>query len=1223
MKLIGSYRDSGMLYYVVLQDIKGSSTWYLVSEVHPEDYSKKIEQQRARSLNLANFADGDYSEYILEAMVHSKVTGKVKAYRGLRRVNKIFDSFILARDLSYPKESVLTSNESYEGFGVTKNFKASYNGYSIDLSQSNGIYSKLGFTTPDFELNLDPFDRLKMIKGLVFKEVNKHEAYKSEVLSVNQITVEYLANKVNLDWYRDSNTNEKRKNYISIDNVNDFESKFITPMIRCIQREIAMGIRPLISCDTETTGFNLLNLLETNPIKDHISTIQFAWEENQGVLIHLGMKFFDNVNVEYVFSRLKELFGYTHNLRFGKTLPRGKKDGSLYFRLLRDEEGNSIKEDLTLNRNDYDLVAHNAIFDSRATLSSGAQFYFDHDTLQMAFNIDPTVTKGSKGLKRLTRYFFDEETPDLVDILGKGNEGKFHLINSREVEEIYGCADVDYTRKLFYALRKLMSDKMFNSYKTLDPITWYVCAQSEYFGMKLDMDGVIANADIITKDLVLIKEVIYKYVGHMLNLKSRLSLMSESNLFSFEESSFEESSNKYIFDLTNNEIGRVMYKLLDYPVTVVTAKTGSPAVNQKAFKQLKFYKNKSGVKLLQNDILSSDGESTLISEKDFNSYKYPLVYLITLYRTLDKEYSTYYGPFMKEDKEGKLFKPIKTTNIETRRLSSAAQIIKKSLKKRIMSYGEEWYIADWDQNQVESRIFTSLANDTLIIEKLKDCEKDVHTESASLIFNVEAHLVSKDDRNSAKTIGFGIPYGLSTYSMEERLYTVHNEENGFKTRVLEKKFEDANEKSMSFLNAVRDKALVPVDVSPELKRFWGLEEEDKVGLVYNEHGFYRYFPLTNVLGNKKFEGSVRRAAGNYPIQSFAADLYRVILKRFYDRLIVEGIQDKVIFHMYIHDELLFSVHKSIDPRFIAKLAAEECMLQLKGHTSYFIGLGFGKTWYEAKSDDNEIPTKLLLRIAEDYDSYTDIQDWTDNARDFMDPKRTQFKKGRILEVVESIQPGYLENSLNIKHLIESFSNYAVRSYLYEIPNTFGTRKKTVGYSEVEDEDDKFVGCLVNLLVDQGLGDCKIEYDNVTITAKELLDLRGVVEGDVEIKLFKDDFYEDQNEFEDNLGEFFANDDSEYDDYYRSSYGDYQINDTEFEDFKKDVVNKYVRRLGHNYIVQIPNLRKEKKILQFLDSFRTNTGEGVRIESIIGTKKLNGKFTINESELEKFIEEASN
>ena len=66
--------------------------------------------------------------------------------------------------------------------------------------------------------------------------------------------------------------------------------------------------------------------------------------------------------------------------------------------------------------------------------------------------------------------------------------------------------------------------------------------------------------------------------------------------------------------------------------------------------------------------------------------------------------------------------------------------------------------------------------------------------------------------------------------------------------------------------------------------------------------------------------------------------------------------------MLIHDELLYSVHKSIHPFFMYKLIKESCMVTMKGHTSYFVGINIGNTWAETKDDEREAPVYFVDRV---------------------------------------------------------------------------------------------------------------------------------------------------------------------------------------------------------------------------------------------------------------------
>ena len=1217
MKLLSKVNISGFDYYVALNDTKGSQDWYLVSVIHPKNYSKVGKDQLVDSLSTADLYTNSYGEYVVEGVRRSKKTGKVQTLRTSRVVNtldKIISSYIDARDLAYPKENIIATSSDVD-LENKESFSAMYKDYLISYEKIDGIYYSLTFSANGFDLKFSQNSKLRFPKNLEFVGSTSSSKTSIAVASLPTIDVKSLSNIVDLSWYMDLETGVKKKNYTSASTIAEFESRCVTPMIRRMKEEIKQGIRPRIGSDTETDGLELYDLSIDNPNRCSISTIQFSWEDDQGIIIYLDMEFMDNVNKEYVMNRFKQLFDYS--VRTPDSLI------DLYY----EEDGTKLTtpERHHFKRKDYDLVGHHTIFDSRVTLSEGTQYFFDHDTLQMAFNIDPTVTRGSKKLKRLTRYFFGHETPELVDLLGKGNEDKFRYLKDEEITRIYGCADSDYTRKLFPVLRKLMTDLMFKSYCSIDPITWYVSAQSEFHGMKLEEELLSKNSEIIQKDIERVKDIIYTYVGFTLKKRSELALSSKDLKLLTTPDSLEdqegdedflnsESVSKHKFKLKGAAVRKVMYNLLKYPVLVKTD-SGLGAVNTDAFTKLLYYKNENTVKLMSKDVVSNDGETVLIESKKFNSYKYPLCYLLKVYAGIDKEYTTYYKGFEREDLEGRLFKSISTTNIETRRMSSAAQQIKKSMKAMIKPHNLDWYQADWDFDQVEARIFISDAHDEKGIIKFTDHEKDYHTENAGLMFGLPPHLVSKALRSYAKAIGFGIPYGLSDYKLCERLFTIHSKSNDQKTIDLRMKFEFVNRICMDYLNSIRDKALEVVDVPVELKRFWSLADDAKVSMIKNKHGFYRYFPLDDVIGDKRKEQSKRRQAGNFTIQSFAADMFKFAIKRFYNRLIKEGIDDKVIFNMYIHDELLFSVHKSVDPRFIAKLCAEECMFRLKGHTNYFIGLGFGNSWLECKDDKNELPSGLLSRISKDFDSY-ELNEWTDDAAAFMKPKLEQYHLDRISEYLKELQPSVGSSPFDVSLLESKFTNYKVRGYVYAYKDSYVPHTHLNSDNEyVDDDDDKLLSCLCNVIKFLDIPDMTLLIDGVVVNPEDYVATRKLTEvpktenESVESDLFFDDDFEEEDNF-------WSLDDEENVEEHLYNMYEYDVEEISFELPKRTY--KYVKNAGHNVVLTCARPKNVKSVEELVKKYKSASGKKVVIETLTGAVALTGKYDINFDTLNEFL-----
>ena len=1214
MKLLSTVNLDGFNYFVILNDSVSSQSWYLFSEIHPDDYGKTGADLYAHKLNVYDLAlpvsRSHSDEYLIEAYEKSKRNGKIRIINNTRLLNRVIKCYVDCRDFNYPKSGILVNEESYEPNRVKK-FSAFSSNVSIEYTQVDNLFTHLKCSNTSMSIDFNEFEKAKIPrKGLEWTKL----AYEGENFiraGLNQPSIDTLKETLDLSWYINSDTGEYIKDYTSIKTIDELETKFITPFIRELSRQISRGEKPLVGCDTETTGLKVLNISKENPMRDEISTIQFSWKDNQGVIIYLDMEYFSNVPKEYFFKRMGHLFKYYTEKQRGS---------DCYVELIKDEEGNDIHEKVNIPYGSFDLVGHNTMFDSRVTLSEGYQFYFTQDTLQMAFNLDPTACKKNKGLKALTRRLLGWETPELTEILGKGNEGCFRYLKDEEITRIYGCADTDTTRTLWFVLKDLTekaSDKMFNSYQKLDPITWYVGARTEYNGLRLNQELLSKNTANIKKDLKTIQDLIYTYVGSIIN--SRVS-----HAFNGDSEVELDESYRYEFKLSGKQVRHVVYDLLKYPVLVTSKKTGEPCVNSDAIKKLLYKKLKRPSHVMKKDVLRADATSdkdVLISADEFNSYKFPLCYLLREYATLNKEYTAYYKPFEMEDTEGKLFKGISTTNIETRRISCPAQTIKKSLKKGVISYDDDSYCANFDLNQVEARVFTSESGDIEGIKYLNNDEKDYHTENASRMYGIPAYTVDKATRKKSKTLGFGIPYGLMDRKMCERIFTVVNDVNLIETRRIRALFEKANYKEMEYLNGIRARALDPVEVPVELKRFWGMNDDAKVGLVKNANGFWRYFRLDNVLGNKRNEASVQRQAGNYPIQSFAADLYRLLIKRLWDNIVDEGLEDKIKFDMYIHDEIEMSVHKSVDPRRLCDLIYRSCVVRLKGHTTYFVGLNFGDNWYDCKNDANEIPARLLKRISIAYrNGEYEERPWTDNPKEVIAPMIDQFKVDRSFELLSKIYSNLDEDVINVKELIDNFSNYTVRSYIDECPKIVKDPKNSKG------DNASFLNGLCYIMQSKGKENVKIKVDDNIYTVKDYINLAGIskkeeIEEDI---IDIDDFDNDSFiEEEDDFWSFDSND-SFFDSRYDPETGVYFYYDddddvkSELEVFKNKY--KYCKPIGQKYVISLNNYKDINKVLKELEPYKSDKirGKKVLFDTPIMPKVSVDYYEIDLDKMDNFV-----
>lgn len=745
--------------------------------------------------------------------------------------------------------------------------------------------------------------------------------------------------------------------------------------------------------------------------------------------------------------------------------------------------------EFTFSRDLLNLIGHNIIFDRKVFYQSGYKIYFDDDTLQMAFVLNPQTVRGSVALKGLTHRLMNHETPELSDILGKGNEDKYKYLSDKRVAEIYGCADGDYTLAMCKILKGIMSESMYKQYKKQDVPMLNILAISEYYGMRTIEKEIQMLSDEAEKNLDILKEFMYSYVGiyvAYINERNRLSVeLSSGNITQEEydhaiENIHISKNERYEFDVKASNIRHVLYDILGYKIYGWTSgKVCLPKTDKFVMKKLASQKRTGkgqAFGTMTEDLLvfgadrkkydryrelglkHKADEMCLIKAKDFNSCKNPLAIVLIKYAELNKEYTSYFKPMREKNLEGKIFNNYSMARIETRRIMNPGQTMKGRLKANIRSYSDDYYLVDFDMAQVEYRVMISLAQNQAMIKKMDNPENDYHTESAANLFSLKPYRVSKKFRKTTKTFNFGIPYGLAVRSLCEGIFGVINEDTMFETLELLQNWYKSNQSVADMLNQYREDALVEQDISLDLRNFmdaWKKDENrnyilDKdgkriptaVGMSKNKFGFYRTYNLDD-LDNKK-RASIQRKAGNYPIQSFAAELFRIILKRFYDRCEKEGIQDKIIWHMLIHDELLCSVHKSIHPFYIYKLIKEACMITMPGHTKYFVGINIGNTWGECKDDAREAPVFFVDRMIKKWDNgdFGAGPFWFDDPWEFIKPYREQYVRDRILEVVERLQPDVHEKPINVPHLLETFQNYTVRSYVddfeqnYEITNVY-------------------------------------------------------------------------------------------------------------------------------------------------------------------------------------------
>ena len=306
---------------------------------------------------------------------------------------------------------------------------------------------------------------------------------------------------------------------------------------------------------------------------------------------------------------------------------------------------------------------------------------------------------------------------------------------------------------------------------------------------------------------------------------------------------------------------------------------------------------------------------------------HPIINLILDYRGLAKLNSTYIDglkDYIQND--GKIHSIFKQTVARTGRLSSVHPNLQnipvkdeegKNIRKAFLPSNDLFLSLDY--SQIELRILADIANSQTMIETFNNGE-DIHAKVASDIHNKDIKDVTKEERSAAKSVIFGIVYGISGFGLGENLHISKNDADNF----IEKYYE----------------------LYPEVKIYMDnqINFAKENGFVETKYGRKRYISEIND-ANFMVRKSGERMAINSPIQGTAADIIKMAMIKINDIFIKEGIQSKLV--LQIHDELIFDVKNEELEKIISIVKYEmENIVKLK--VPLKVSTDTGINWYDIK-----------------------------------------------------------------------------------------------------------------------------------------------------------------------------------------------------------------------------------------------------------------------------------
>lgn len=231
---------------------------------------------------------------------------------------------------------------------------------------------------------------------------------------------------------------------------------------------------------------------------------------------------------------------------------------------------------------------------------------------------------------------------------------------------------------------------------------------------------------------------------------------------------------------------------------------------------------------------------------------------------------------------------------------------------------ENSLILSADYSQIELRLLAHISEDKHLIDAFNSGE-DVHTLTASKVFDVPVKEVTKDMRYKAKAVNFGIIYGQSKYGLAKALGISSNDAELF----IEK----------YFATYPRVKAYMEATV---------LEAEQN-GFVETMYGRKRYFTDELASSNAMIREFAKRAAINHPMQGTAADLIKMAMIDFSGQLAKNNLKSKLI--IQVHDELVVEVLKD-ELDFVKNLVKNSMELGQPLKVPLVVDIAVGETWQE-------------------------------------------------------------------------------------------------------------------------------------------------------------------------------------------------------------------------------------------------------------------------------------
>ena len=552
------------------------------------------------------------------------------------------------------------------------------------------------------------------------------------------------------------------------------------------------------------------------------------------------------------------------------------ENDACYVPLLHEENDKQIDFDQAidilksiLEDNGIKKILHNMKFDALVLDKYNINIKNYDDTMLMSYSI------GSGGIRHkldtLIKYYFDHDAISFKDLIGSGKDKKtFQELPIKEAGK-YAAEDADMTLRLWKRFKSTMvQDKQVKIYEIIEKPLALVIMNMEKHGISIDVNKLNELSVNFEEKLKNLEKSCYKLIGEEINLGSP------------------------------KQVGEILFDKLALPGGKKTS-TGSWSTN---------------AEVLEN--LANEG------------YDFPKILLE--WRALSKLKTTYTDtlPTYLNIKTNRIHSSFAMATTSTGRLASSDPNLQnipirsddgRMIRKAFIPEKGNVLISS-DYSQIELRLIAHIADEKNLINAFLD-EIDIHSSTASEVFNIPLNDMTPDIRRNAKAINFGIIYGISAFGLAKQLNISRTEASEF-IKAYFKKY-------------------------PSIRGY--MDETKKFA---NENGFVKTLLGRKCLveeinsKNAATRSFMERAAINAPIQGSAADIIKRAMIILGNHKKLAKLETKML--IQVHDELIFETKKENceeSMRIIKKEMESANLPILNLNVPLIADTNFGDNWDEA------------------------------------------------------------------------------------------------------------------------------------------------------------------------------------------------------------------------------------------------------------------------------------